>query len=363
MSVPARVPTHRADGSAVYFRGVRVAPKMAAVTGGAVMVAGMSVVGGGVATADGGVWDQVAQCESGGNWSINTGNGYYGGLQFSPRTWKAFGGQEFASNANQATKSEQIAIAQRTLQQQGPGAWPTCGQRAGLTKSNGGADSNAQPGDREDSASRDEVRTSPGALAVDGKFGAATTRSLEAWIGVSQDGSLSSSDIRALQSKVGASADGKIGAETTAKLRAVMGLGGNGAWDFRSNYATVKALQGFLNSGAPATSAPAAAAPAAPKPSAPAPSAPRSGTLVVDGKFGPATTRALEAWVGVSQDGSLSTSDIKALQSKVGAEADGKIGAETTAKLRAAIGHGSNGVWDFRTSYSTVKALQQHLNG
>ncbi|MGO1900366.1 MAG: transglycosylase family protein [Brachybacterium sp.] len=358
MPAPARVPTHRADGSAVYFHGLRVAPKMAAATGGAVIAAGLGISGAGVATADTGVWDKVAQCESGGNWSISTGNGYYGGLQFSPSTWKAFGGHEFASQANQATKSEQIAIAQRTLHEQGPGAWPTCGKRAGLTRSNGGADANAQPGGREDSASRDDVRTSPGALAVDGKFGAATTRSLEAWVGVSQDGSLSTADIKALQSKVGATADGKIGAETTTKLRAAMGLSGNGAWDFRSNYATVKALQSFLNSGAPAASAPAPSAP-----TAPAPSAPSSGALVVDGKFGPATTRALEAWVGVSQDGSLSTADIKALQSKVGATADGKIGAETTTKLRAAIGHGSNGVWDFRTSYSTVKALQEHLNG
>lgn len=64
----------------------------------------------------------------------------------------------------------------------------------------------------------------------------------------------------------------------------------------------------------------------------------------------------------MSQDGSLSTADIKALQTKVGAEADGKVGAETTRKLRAAIGQGSNGVWDFRTNYSTVKALQQFLN-
>src|SRR5699024_9519843 len=127
-----------------------------------------------------------------------------------------------------------------------------------------------------------------------------------------------------------------------------------GVWDFRSNYSTVKALQQHLNSGAPAQTAPAPA---------PAPSAPSTGTLVVDGKFGPATTRALEAWVGVSQDGSLSTSDIKALQAKVGAVPDGKIGAATTRKLRAAMGHGNNGVWDFRTSYSTVKALQQFLNG
>ena len=75
------------------------------------------------------------------------------------------------------------------------------------------------------------------------------------------------------------------------------------------------------------------------------------------------TARALQGWVGVSQDGSLSTSDIKALQKKVGAAQDGKIGAETTGKLRAAMGLKGNGVWDFRTSYGTVKALQQHLNG
>ena len=85
--------------------------------------------------------------------------------------------------------------------------------------------------------------------------------------------------------------------------------------------------------------------------------------LVVDGKFGPKTTSALQAWVGVPQDGSLSTSDIKALQTKIGAVSDGKIGAETTRKLRAEIGLNNNGVWDFRTSYATVKALQQHLNG
>ena len=84
---------------------------------------------------------------------------------------------------------------------------------------------------------------------------------------------------------------------------------------------------------------------------------------MVDGKFGPKTTSALQAWVGVPQDGSLSASDIKALQKKVGAVPDGKIGSETTGKLRAAMGLSYNGVWDFRTSYGTVKALQQHLNG
>src|SRR5690606_3321021 len=107
-------------------------------------------------------------------------------------------------------------------------------------------------------------------------------------------------------------------AETTRKLRAVMGLSSNGAWDFRTNYSTVKALQTFLNSGAtgsaPATSAPKTSAPSS------------SASLVVDGKFGPATTRALESWIGVTPNGYLSTSDIKVLQKKVGATQDGKIG-------------------------------------
>ena len=91
------------------------------------------------------VWDRVAKCESGGNWKINTGNGYYGGLQFAAGTWKAYGGRTYGNQAHQATKSEQIAIARRVLAGQGAGAWPTCGRRAGLTKSNGKADRNATP--------------------------------------------------------------------------------------------------------------------------------------------------------------------------------------------------------------------------
>ncbi len=78
-------------------------------------------------------WDAVARCESGGNWRINTGNGYFGGLQFSRSTWRAHGGGKYGSTANQASKSEQIAVAERVLRTQGIGAWPTCGRR-GLTK-------------------------------------------------------------------------------------------------------------------------------------------------------------------------------------------------------------------------------------
>lgn len=82
-------------------------------------------------------WDKVAQCEGSGNWKTNTGNGFAGGLQFTPSTWKAYGGTQFSSNANQASREQQIAVAERVLQAQGPGAWPVCSKKAGLTKSGG----------------------------------------------------------------------------------------------------------------------------------------------------------------------------------------------------------------------------------
>jgi hypothetical protein len=79
-------------------------------------------------------WDAVAQCESGGNWKINTGNGYYGGLQFSSGTWKAHGGHRYARRADQATRSEQITVAEKVRDRQGISAWPVCGHRAGSGK-------------------------------------------------------------------------------------------------------------------------------------------------------------------------------------------------------------------------------------
>src|SRR6476660_9361817 len=90
------------------------------------VVAGAAALGLGAGTASAApdsTWDAVAQCESSGNWSINTGNGYFGGLQFSQSTWNAFGGQEYASRADLATRDEQIAIAEKTLAGQGGGAW------------------------------------------------------------------------------------------------------------------------------------------------------------------------------------------------------------------------------------------------
>ena len=92
----------------------------AAAAGLAVMAAPASA-----ATHD---WSGIAECESGGNWSINTGNGYYGGLQFSQSTWNAYGGQQYAARADLASAGEQIAVAEKVLAGQGIGAWPVCGK-------------------------------------------------------------------------------------------------------------------------------------------------------------------------------------------------------------------------------------------
>jgi LysM repeat protein len=79
--------------------------------------------------AGGGVWDRLAQCESGGNWSINTGNGFFGGLQFTQSSWSAAGGSGSPQNAS---RSEQIRVASHLQQMQGWGAWPTCSRKVGL---------------------------------------------------------------------------------------------------------------------------------------------------------------------------------------------------------------------------------------
>ena len=106
-----------------------------AVLAGAALLAplGLLAASGNAAAADSGVWDRIAQCESGGNWHINTGNGYYGGLQFSAGTWRAYGGTAYAPTADQASRSQQIAVATRVQRAQGWSAWPVCSARAGAS--------------------------------------------------------------------------------------------------------------------------------------------------------------------------------------------------------------------------------------
>jgi len=99
-------------------------------------------------------WDRLARCESGGNWHINTGNGYYGGLQFSPGTWDAYGGNRYASNAHRATKAEQIRVAERLLDDRGWGPWPACSRKLGLDRS----DARGTPSGTTAAASRSKPR-------------------------------------------------------------------------------------------------------------------------------------------------------------------------------------------------------------
>jgi nucleoid-associated protein YgaU len=115
---------HRAPSKAV-----RLAT-LAGVAGGAIAVPLLGATSASAASVD--TWEKVAECESSGNWSINTGNGYYGGLQFSQSSWSAAGGTQYAARADLATKSQQIATAEKLLDMQGPGAWSCAGQ-AGLT--------------------------------------------------------------------------------------------------------------------------------------------------------------------------------------------------------------------------------------
>jgi murein DD-endopeptidase MepM/ murein hydrolase activator NlpD len=116
--------------------------------GGAGLALPLAGAGAGHATPED-AWDRVAECESSGRWHIDTGNGYFGGLQFAQSTWEAFGGTRYAPSADLATRDEQIAVAEKVLEGQGPQAWPHCGPRAGLGTHGAGA---AQEADTEDDA-------------------------------------------------------------------------------------------------------------------------------------------------------------------------------------------------------------------
>ncbi|MER7051622.1 transglycosylase family protein [Streptomyces sp. NPDC000351] len=109
----------------------------AGVTGSAIAIPLLGATG--AHAADGANWDQVAQCETGGAWSQSSGNGYYGGLQLSQDAWESYGGLEYAPSADQASRSQQIAVAEKMHADQGIAAWPTCGLLAGLGDDSGSA--------------------------------------------------------------------------------------------------------------------------------------------------------------------------------------------------------------------------------
>ncbi|MFG3659622.1 transglycosylase family protein [Streptomyces sp. NPDC047706] len=102
----------------------------AGVTGSAIAIPLLGATG--ASAAGGTTWDRVAECETGGSWSADTGNGYYGGLQLSQQDWEKYGGLMYATSADRASRSQQIAVAEKVLADQGVGAWATCGPLVGL---------------------------------------------------------------------------------------------------------------------------------------------------------------------------------------------------------------------------------------
>lgn len=115
---------------------------------GAVIATPMTIA----APANAADWDTLAQCESSGNWSANTGNGFSGGLQFTPSTWDAFGGTQYASNAKDATREQQISVAEKVLAAQGPNAWPGCTAKTDWTSGSTSGSTEVTP-EKEDSSS------------------------------------------------------------------------------------------------------------------------------------------------------------------------------------------------------------------
>ncbi len=123
-------------------------------------------------------WDTLAQCESSGDWSANTGNGYYGGLQFDPNTWSAFGGSDYAANAHEATREQQIEIAEKVLSAQGANAWPGCTAKVSWTS--GSTDTSSEVSTDSESSStqyqaEQTTRSTGGAEQTTGSTGAAAS--------------------------------------------------------------------------------------------------------------------------------------------------------------------------------------------
>jgi LysM repeat protein len=192
------------------------------------VVAGAAALGLGAGTASAApdsTRDAVAQCESSGNWSINTGNGFYGGLQFTQSTWAAYGGTEYASRADLATKDQQIAVAEKTLAGQGWGAW-TCAYAGGgegsserSVSSSSGSSSSAQ----QESSGSSESASSSRSSSSDNEASRSRSRSTEA---SSNDDSSSSS---ASTASSGSAADGTYtvaSGDTLYKIAAANGVAG-----------------------------------------------------------------------------------------------------------------------------------------
>ena len=295
-----------------------------AVAGGAVVASGMIAATTTSASAATG-WDEVAACESGGDWSINTGNGYYGGLQFSQQTWEGYGGTEYAATADQASKSQQIAIGERVLEGQGAGAWPNCGGPL-----SGGADTSGAPAAEEQEEAPEQEQQAPEPRESDQQANRSTER-------------------ESTEPQGDWSCDGD-------------GIADN----CDENGFTKETEKKQEEPKQEQQEAPAEEAAPAPEKSAGEPGSQATGdlsvagTLEVDGKMGPETVTALQDWLGVEQTGEMDEETTLALQAWAKTSQDGVIGENTVAGLQHEIGATQNGSDEI--DGDTVEVLQAFLN-
>ena len=326
--------THRSTSTTSLRRGL--ARTAVTLAGGAVVAGGMLATGGAANAATG--WDEVAACESGGNWSINTGNGFYGGLQFTQQTWEGFGGTEYASRADLASKSQQIAVAERVLAEQGAGAWPNCGGAL-----SGGADTGSAP------AAEDDSQESAPQESTSDSSGSDESSS-------SDQQSESTSESKSTEPQGDWSCDGDGIADNCDEN------GFTKETEKKEEPAQQAAPQEKQESApqeeqestpAPEKSSSGAGSMASPDLSV-------AGTLEVDGKVGPKTITALQDWLGVEQTGEMNEETTLALQAWAKTDQDGTIGPKTVAGLQHEIGATQNGSDEI--DGDTAKVLQTFLN-
>lgn len=331
--------------------------------------------------AEGNVWDRMADCESGGDWDINTGNGFYGGLQFWHPTWQSFGGQDFAPYAHQATKLQQITVAQRVLQAQGPGAWPVCSVRAGLTMENGMAPYPGQGDPAPDPGTAGtwwvsasigaNIRSGPStSYPVVGAAGHGTrvTGTLSGgWVKLSDGrGWISASTLTTQDPAPAPKLDPDPPAGGTFVVTAAAGA------NIRSGPSTSyrivgTAVHGTEVAGQISTNGwlklPDGRGWISGTIVAPAGEGGGSSDmapLVLDGSRGPLTVKAIQRWVGVPETGRWDSGTVRALQAEVGTRVDGVWGPMSQAALQDRIGLSRDG--STYMNYRTVVGLQRWLN-
>ncbi|MFE0728280.1 transglycosylase family protein [Streptomyces antibioticus] len=186
----------------------------AGVTGSAIAIPLLAATGAGA--AEGTVWDQVAQCETGGSWSADKGTGEYGGLSLTQERWETYGGLDYAASPDLASRNQQIAVAQKLLAAEGVGAWGTCGLTSGLTKESGAlnVDTGTADGSSGSSGLSDLSKGESGSSVSDGSTGSGATSSPDA---SDSTGGPASSSPSPSSSASSADEDGAAASEGAAK--------------------------------------------------------------------------------------------------------------------------------------------------